>query len=83
MEILNLFGDSSLLNLTILTDSDPQLRFSRLITDLEIEPNGVYILNTNLVCYTFMIIKVETSEGIHTKYFPCHSRSFVKTAPDL
>lgn len=63
----NLFHDRSLLNISILTDADPKLRFARLATNIPIEEDGTYGIYANLQCWEYMIVKVETSEGFHTK----------------
>jgi hypothetical protein len=70
----NLFNINSKMNVSILTDADVQQRFSRILTNVEIEEDGTYDVSANLQCWEFLIIKVETSEGFHTKHFSCQDR---------
>ena len=43
-------------------------------TNIRIEEDGTYGIYAILQCWEYMIVKVETSEGFHTKQFTCHER---------
>ena len=44
----NLFNINSKMNVSILTDADVQQRFSRILTNVEIEEDGTYDVSANL-----------------------------------
>lgn len=73
IEIPNLFTDSTLLNISFNTDVTPESkkRFQRLVTNRKIEKGVSYKVDVDLQCYDEFTIKMETTEGFHTKTIHC------------
>lgn len=75
----NLFHDVSLLNISYYTDADPDQRFRKLFTSAIVYKNQVYNVKQRMQCYDYLVFKVETSEGFHTKTFNCEEMTFSET----
>jgi hypothetical protein len=85
--VSNLFNDFSVLNMSFFSDADPEQRFRKLFTSAIIQKDNLYKVNARLQCHDYMIFKVETVEGFHTKTFSCselsHSETFVTRMSSL
>lgn len=85
--IHNLERNSSYLNISFYSDADPEHKFRKLFTNAPINKNGTYDVNAKLQCHDYMILKVETVEGFHSKTFSCsemsHSETFVTRMSSL
>lgn len=46
-------------------------RFQRLVTNREIKKGTIYEIDVDLQCYDEFTIKMETTEGFHTKTIHC------------
>ena len=93
LQIPNLFEDQTLLNISYNTDATPESkkRFQRLVTNRKIQKGAEYEINVALQCYEEFTIKMETTEGFHTKtihcsndpYSPAVSETFVTRLSSL
>ena len=87
ISIPNLQKNVSYLNMSFYSDADPEHKYRKLFTNAIIKKDGLYQVNARLQCHDFMILKVETLEGFHSKTFTCsemsHSETFVTRMSSL
>lgn len=83
----NLYNDVTLLNMSFYSDADPEGMFRKMFTNAIIRKEGVYNVNQRLQCHDYIVLKVETVEGFHTKTMKCdemdHTESFVTKMSSL
>ena len=69
------------------SDADPDGKFRKLFTNMIIYKDDVYTVNANIQCFDYIILKVSTMEGFHTKTLECseiyHTESFVSKMSSL
>jgi hypothetical protein len=65
IDITNLFYSDTLLSVSVYTDYFKV--FTRIVSDLKVTKNDKIQIDAELQCYDYIIIRVETSEGFHTK----------------
>lgn len=69
IDISNLFNFDTNLSVSVYTD---HLKvFTRIVSDLKVHKQDKVQVDADLQCYEYMIIRIETSEGFHTKQFNC------------
>ena len=85
--INNLYNSVTLLNMSFFSDADPDAKFRKMFTNMIIHKNEVYNVSTRIQCFEYIILKVETLEGFHTKTMKCseiyHTESFVTKMSSL
>ena len=67
--VSNLFQDKTVLGISVMTDYTE--KFVKLFQDFEVKKGARYVEDTKLECFEYIVIRVETSEGFHTKEFKC------------
>lgn len=68
-----------MLNVSVYSDADPEGKFRKLFENFIIKPNETHSLEVDLECFEYVIIKVETLEGFHTKTISCLETNFTET----
>ena len=85
--INNLYNSVTLLNMSLFSDADPDAKFRKMFTNMIIHKDEVYNVSTRIQCFEYIILKVETLEGFHTKTMKCseiyHTESFVTKMSSL
>ena len=69
IEINNLYDDTTVLGISVMTDFTN--RYMKLFDDFEVKKGEKFAEETLFKCFEWIIIKVETSEGFHTKEIKC------------
>jgi len=75
----NLFYDVTLLNVSVFSDADPERKFRKIFENFIIKPNETHSLEVELECFEYLIFKVETLEGFHSKTISCLETDFTET----
>ena len=75
----NLYNNVTLLNMSFFSDADPEGMFRKLFTNAIIHKEGVYNVNQRIQCHDYVVLKVETVEGFHTKTMDCSEMSHTET----
>jgi hypothetical protein len=71
IDVSNLFNFDTKLSLSVYTD---YLKvFTRIVSNLNVHKNDKVQVDADLQCYEYIIIRIETSEGFHTKQFNCEN----------
>jgi len=71
MAINNLFNEQTIVSISVMTDYTN--RFVMLFKDFEAERGQTYTIDRELECMETIIIRVQTSEGFHTKNLKCEN----------
>jgi hypothetical protein len=83
----NLYDNVSLVNMSIFSDADPEEKFRIVFTEAVVYKNGSYRVNQRIQCHDYVILKLETITGSHTKTIDCqefdHSETFVPKMSSL
>lgn len=83
----NLYENSTLLNISFYSDADPKGKFRKIVVNETVNKHGQFDVGAKLECHDYMILKLETSEGFHTKTIDCsedtHTESFVPKMSSL
>lgn len=69
IEIQNLYEDSTTLGISVMIDYSP--RYMKLFHDFEVRKGESFVEETLFKCFEWIIFRVETTEGFHTKEFKC------------
>lgn len=75
MEVPNLWESSTRVNISVWTDtanSEEGQSFRRLITDYPVSKGRSYDLGLDIQCYETFVMKIETTEGFHSKTSHCN-----------
>ena len=87
VKINNLFNPVTLLNMSFYSDADPEAKFRKMFTNMIIHKDEVYNVSARIQCHDYIILKVETLEGFHSKTLKCselqHTESFVSKMNSL
>jgi hypothetical protein len=67
--ITNLFEDSTVVGISIMTDYTNE--YVKLFNDFTAKKGSIYVEETILECFEWMVLRVETTEGFHAKEFKC------------
>lgn len=69
IEIANLYDDRTILGISVMTDFNN--RYMKLFNDFVVRRGESFKEETLFKCFEWIIIRVETSEGFHTKEIKC------------
>lgn len=69
IEITNLYEDTTILGISVMTDFSN--RYMKVFNDFEVRKGESFAEETSFQCFEWIIFRVETSEGFHTKEVKC------------
>lgn len=73
IEVANLFDESTQVSISVLSDADEgKQKFKKMVTDMNVEKGKEYDLDIDIQCFDTFVVKLETSEGFHTKISHCN-----------
>ena len=76
IEISNLYDDTTILGISVMTDFTN--RYMKLFNDFRVIKGESFAEETQFKCFEWIIFRVETSEGFHTKEIKCEDQRLGK-----